>query len=89
MTGTTPRATLSDVASASVPTVSGASTTANEDIATTRPLARADCPGASSTASDTPMGYRLPSPIPNSASPASAGTGAARSMATRPRTQPP
>ena len=75
MTGTTPRAIFSEVTSASVPTVRGASTTANEDIATTRPLARADCLGASATASDTPIGNKFPSPIPNSNKPASAGTG--------------
>src|SRR5215213_2440118 len=76
MTGTTPRAIFSEVSSASVPTVRGASTTANEDIATTRPLARADCPGASATASDTPIGNKFPSPIPSSDKPASAGAGA-------------
>src|SRR5215213_10920272 len=76
MTGTTPRAIFSEVSSASAPTVRGASTTANEDMATTRPLARADCPGASATASDTPIGNKFPSPIPSSDKPASDGTGA-------------
>ena len=52
MTGTTPSAALRDVASASVPTVSGARTTANELTATTRPLASAARSGARPTASD-------------------------------------
>src|SRR5215213_2002588 len=76
MTGTTPSPAFSDVASARVPTVSGASTTANELIATTRPLASADRPGASATAKDTPIGNRLPSPIPINDRPIDAGAGA-------------
>jgi len=56
--------------------VRGASTTANELIATTRPLASADRPAASATASDTPIGNRLPSPIPISDRPIIAGAGA-------------
>jgi hypothetical protein len=56
MTGTTPSAAFSDVASASVPTVRGASSPANEVIATARPLASTASPGASATATDTPIG---------------------------------
>jgi hypothetical protein len=59
MTGTTRSPACSEVVSASVPTVRGASTTANEDIATERPLASAACPGVTATATDTATGNRL------------------------------
>ena len=75
-TGTTPSAAFSDVASASVPTVSGASSTANDVIATARPLASAARSGASATVTDMPIGNRLPSPIPSSDRPTSACAGA-------------
>jgi hypothetical protein len=74
-TGTTPSAAFIDVASASVPTVRGASTTANDDIITARPLASAARSGASATVTDTAIGNRLPSPIPSSDRPASAWVG--------------
>src|SRR3954452_9932302 len=64
--GTTPSAAATDVAPASVPTVSGASRTANDVIATARPLADAARPGASATVTDMTIGNRLPSPIPSS-----------------------
>jgi hypothetical protein len=74
-TGTTPSPAVSDVASASVPTVRGASTTANADIITARPLASIARSGASATATDVPIGNRLLSPIPSSDRPASAWAG--------------
>src|SRR5829696_8099146 len=75
MTGTIPRAAFSEVASASVPTVSGASSTANDVMSTARPLASTARSGASVTTTDIPIGNRLPSPSPTSDRPASAGAG--------------
>jgi hypothetical protein len=66
---------FSDVASASVPTVTGAISPANDVIITARPLASAARSGASATATDMPIGYRLPSPIPTIDRPTSACAG--------------
>lgn len=75
MTGTTASAAFNDVASARVPTVRGASSTANDVIVTARPLARAARPGANAIVRDRPIGNRLPSPTPSSDSPTSACAG--------------
>src|SRR3954452_6268060 len=73
--GTTPRAARSEVASASVPTVTGASSTANELTITARPLASAVRSGASPTVTDSPIGNRLPRPSPTTNNPATACAG--------------
>ena len=69
-------AAFSDVTSAKVPTVNGARRMATDVMSTTRPLAAAVWPGVSDTATDRPIGNRLPTPTPSSSMPTAEGAGA-------------